>query len=359
MTSEDTTPIDVITDAFRWQAKWCTELGSPFTARVLDAIADDLSAGGPSTAVVEGFAEEPIAAALALRVAGGLATLVQTGQAKALSNYYPNGGAPAEGKGFIRTLINTVQRHQGFLKAFTQLAVQTNEVGRSACLLGGFLEISRHTEKPMHLFEIGAAAGLNLAWDHFRYRFDGQSWGSESALLTLAPQWRGGTPSLSIQPTIGSRHGCDLNPVNLHDPGFQRQAEAYIWPDQPERLERFRAAAEITRSLGIHVEKEDAVTWVAEKAKTRPENGVSVFYHSVFWQYLPFSAQNQIQKTIRTAGESATPTAPVAWLRMEPDNGKGLPYVDLTLWPGGATTRLAQCHPHGHSVLWNPQPLSP
>ena len=47
---------------------------------------------------------------------------------------------------------------------------QTNEVRRSACLIGGFLTIARESGLPLRCFEVGASAGLNQLWDRFHYR---------------------------------------------------------------------------------------------------------------------------------------------------------------------------------------------
>ncbi len=345
-------PLADIVKAFRQQALWCAELGSPFTSRVVDLIADDLERGGPSRAVVSDFIGEPLGAALPLRFAGGLVTLVQTGQEPALEKYYPpNNGRTASGT-FVRTLIDTVKRNQGFLNAFAKLTVQTNEVGRSACLLGGFLEIAKLTAAPLHLYELGASAGLNLAWDHYGYRLGDARWGDQEACVLLAPEWHGGLPALDERPQILSRHGCDLRPINLHDPGFQRQAEAYIWPDQTERLERFRAAAEVTRRLNISIERADALEWLQSHLTAPAPDGVRVFFHSIFWQYLSKDAQSAVVSAFERAGQEATNSAPLAWLRMEPDGAIGPPLVELTLWPGGQTYRLAVCHPHGRIVKW-------
>ena len=50
---------------------------------------------------------------------------------------------------------------------------QTNEVGRSAALLGGLLVLVDRFQLPVRLFEIGCSAGLNLRADHYRYRHPG------------------------------------------------------------------------------------------------------------------------------------------------------------------------------------------
>ena len=55
-----------VEDAFAKQVAWCEQLGSPFTARVLRAVARDLPPP------VRDWAGDPVADALPLRVAGEL-----------------------------------------------------------------------------------------------------------------------------------------------------------------------------------------------------------------------------------------------------------------------------------------------
>jgi hypothetical protein len=53
------------------------------------------------------------------------------------------------------------------------------------------------------------------------------------------------------------------------------------------------------------------------------------------------------------AGVAATAEAPLAWLRLEPDNGPAIRYpVTLTLWPDGGTRVLGEADPHGRWVAW-------
>ena len=47
---------------------------------------------------------------------------------------------------------------------------QTNEVLRSAALLGGFLTVAEETGLPLRCLELGSSAGLNQSWDAYGYR---------------------------------------------------------------------------------------------------------------------------------------------------------------------------------------------
>ncbi|MCB1040214.1 MAG: DUF2332 family protein, partial [Acidimicrobiales bacterium] len=75
-----------------------------------------------------------------------------------------------------------VGRHRARLAADLRSNVQTNEVGRSATLLGGFLEVGRGG-LPLRVLEVGASAGLNLRFDRYRYVAAGRSWGPAQSPL--------------------------------------------------------------------------------------------------------------------------------------------------------------------------------
>lgn len=71
--------------------------------------------------------------------------------------------------------------------------------------------------------------------------------GSEVGEGSAGPGWPSGFGSSGL-PRIVERVGLDREPVDLSDPDAVRWLEACLWPDQPERLERFRAAVEVLRA---------------------------------------------------------------------------------------------------------------
>lgn len=341
--------------SLRLQAKACTALGSPFHARLLELAADDLEAGGPTAALMAPWADADLraqmAAAVPLRLLGALHDLVLSGDDPVLAAAYPKPGkdfdpaaawAPAR-----RAMVEQADR----LAAFMDHEPQTNEVRRSVCLLGGFLTIAAQTGLPLRCFEIAASAGLNLSWDRYHYDLGGAAWGPASPVL-LPTAWSGSLPPLDAKVEVLERAACDRRPVDLTDPVLRHRLLAYVWPDQFERLERIRAAIEVALDNRVRVETADAIDWTRRTAAPRA-GAATVIYHSVFWQYMTPESQAALRQAIDEQAQTATPDAPLAWLRMEPpaDNMAAME-VRLTLWPGGEERLLAQVHPHGASVGW-------
>ena len=76
-----------------------------------------------------------------------------------------------------------------------------------------------------------------------------------------------------------------------------------------------------------------------------------MLYHSIMWQYLPTTSQDEISRTVQAAGMCSTVTAPLACLRFEPTTPDAKPELHLTLWPGEQHYRLAIARPQG--MLWS------
>jgi hypothetical protein len=338
--------------AFAKQIDWCHRLGSPFTAAVLEALVAAIEAGGTAAELLAAWPGDPVADALPLRMTGALHALVLSRADPDLAAVYPPKG-PAASDDLRRTVAAVLDRHRPFIEGFLASPPQTNEVGRSGVLLGGFLTIADETGLPLRLLEIGASAGLNTIWDRYRYRLGEAPWGDPRSPLLLAPEWRGPLPPLQAPLRVESRHACDVAPIDLDDPVQRLRLRAYVWPDQRERLARLEGAIALARAAGQTVERADAATWVGDRLAAPAAGVATVLYHSIMWQYLPAATQAAVMASLEGAGRRAAPDAPLAWLRFELVMPEKPPELHLTLWPGGRSRTLAVAQPHGASVDWS------
>ena len=157
-------------EAFRAQSRACDKLGSPFMAALLCGAAGEIGRAGSISGLLASWPGDPVADAVPLRLAAALHALVLSEAAPELAALYPGAAKGAEAAAVWRTALSAMEANRPFVEGFLASPPQTNEVGRSAVLLGGFLETARATGgKPMRLLEIGASAGLNQFWDHYRY----------------------------------------------------------------------------------------------------------------------------------------------------------------------------------------------
>lgn len=329
----------------QWQAEACRMIGSPLYAGLMEGAAMDVEAGGTTWEILRGHEDDPEFSVLGLRLLGAVNRLVLTGREPSLADAYEAGDVS---EAWTR-LLDVMGRNAAELRGSLDRPVQTNEVGRSAALLFGFLPIAAETGLPLRLLEVGASAGLNLRWDRFRYEADGFSWGPPGSPVELRFEL-GGTPPDDVPAAIeiGSRRGCDAAPIDPSTSDGQLTLLTYVWPDQRDRITRMRAALEIAAELPVSVDHEPAATW-AERMLAEPAPGeATVIYHSIMSQYLSDEERAALFAGIREAGERATAEAPLAWLRMEPADDRA--NLELTAWPGGEDRLLARVGYHGSPV---------
>jgi hypothetical protein len=336
--------------SFVKQIDWCERLGSPFTAIILRLVLADMEAVGSTADLTQGWPGDPVADALPLRMAGALHALVLTKAEPDLAGLYPPN--PIEPERLRAALHDVLQRQRAFIATFLKSPPQTNEVGRSAVLIGGFLTIARETGLPLRLLEIGASAGLNTIWDRYHYRLGEAQWGNPQSPVRLAPRWLGPPPPVDAPLRIAERRACDIAPIDPSDDFESLRLRAYVWADQRERLERLEAAILIARAAAPGVERADAAEWVEARLQERAE-GAAVLYHSIMWQYLPDVTRAAITESVRRASRGANEAAPLAWLRFEPRTPETPPELRLTLWPDGRERRLAVAQPHGADISWS------
>jgi hypothetical protein len=339
---------DLISDAFRAQVIDCRQLGSPFTAAVLQILLENIESGGGLAGAVADWQGDPRADALPIRLAGALHALVLNGSQPQLAQLYPGGGS--EDPPALRVAISRlIDQEQAHIARYLAHPPQTNETLRSAVLLGGFMTVAREFALPLRLLEIGASAGLNTIWDKYRYRLGATEVGPATSPVLLETDWQGPLPDL-VMPEILSRASCDRSPIDLQDPVQRLRLRSYVWADQRLRLARLEGAISLALATGIQVEKADAADWLARQLAQPADRAVTVIYHSVMWQYLMPTTQQRLRELMEQAGQGS----PLAWLRFEPSAASGQFELRLTRWRAGIRDErlLATAHPHGAQVRW-------
>ena len=321
--------------------------------RVADAIL-----GGPTFEkqtlidVMTGQEDKPGAGALALRLFGGVHRLVLSGNAPRLANFYPSAGGTFDEDNAWSAFVDTVSDNASYCRIALDSPPQTNEVGRSAGLLSGFLCIGGLTKLPLRLLEIGTSAGLNLRWDQFEYQLPNEDCDDGAVTLLGSPgsgvrfpaswftngtNWIARSKNQKLQdlvPIVESRSGCDLSPLDISTQDGRLMLMSYIWPEQEDRINRMKAAIEIANRYPANIACEDAASWLTEQLSQSTNGVCTVIFHSIFQQYLHGDEdRRRLFEIIRQAGGRATLNAPIAWLRMEPS--KNYDEEDRALWPGG------------------------
>ncbi len=340
-----------IAETFHRQADGSVTLGSPFMALVCRLLADRLEANSLFARRIGGWKGNPKDDGLALRAAGGLHALARSGRCPALSAAYPPHTADPDT--VWAGVIAAIEREDVFLSAYLDGPPQTNEVARSNAILGGCLFVAETTGLPLELFEIGSSAGLNLAFDRYRYDLGVGRWGSPDAPVQIASRWEGDAPSLTTPLTIGARAGCDVKPLDPRSPSDRDRLLSYVWPDQFERLARIEAALAFAAQSELRVERADAAEWLEKRLAVDGATGrTRVVFHSAVWDYLNAGTKERLKTTIRNAGAGATAGAPIAWLSIEPDDIDGSAAIRATIWPPGTTHNLGRADHHGRWTRW-------
>ena len=338
--------------AFELQVEWCRKLDANFTGDVVDTLAGQLRSKGPLAELLPDWPGDPTADAVPLRLCGALRALALAGNLP-LAGLYPPAARTLDREALVRELNAALGSSRLFLERMLKQPPQTNEIGRSAVLLGGFAEVAQSTRLPLALLEIGASAGLNLHWDRYRFELGDFRWGDPLSPVRIRSHWRGSLPHLPQAIRVASRAGCDKAPLDPRSEADRRNLLAYVWPEQLDRVARLSAALDLAQANDFAVDRADAVAWLSRHLTQRSPGETTVVYHSIVWQYLDEDTQHALRSAINHAGRAATDDAPLAWLAFEL-GAEGQPPT-LTLWPGGSRRLLARAHPHGAWVEWFPQ----
>jgi hypothetical protein len=328
-------------------------------AELLGRLADDLESGGPTQRVLRGHEEDPGPSGLALRLAGSTHRLVLEGAAPELAPFYPSAGGTWSAGG-VDAVLEFLDRRPDDVRPLLDQPPQTNEVGRSAALLGGLLRsLDRQglpvRPLPIRLFEIGASGGLNLHADRFRYADDsGRGWGDPHSRVLLDGAWQGAPLALDLDVVVAERGGCDVSPVDVTTEDGRLTLMSYLWPDMSARIARLSGAIELARLEPVRVERAEAASYV-EGLELR-DGHLTVVWHSVMWQYVPRDQQARVTDRLAQLGATATDDRPLLHLFAEPTRRAAEDrhrfWVVAESWPGGGRRFLGQMAPHGLPVTW-------
>ncbi len=347
-----------IREHFSSQADACRRFGSSFTGRLCDLLADRLSHETRPGARTLAWPGDPGADGLALRLAGALHALVLTGQDAGLTSIYPpDGKVPLDDDDVWRVVENALRAHGDFIDGWLDSPPQTNEVARAAMILPALAQLAARFDLPLALYEIGASAGLTLQLMQFHYDFSGVRIGDAGSPVQLCPDIRTPPPLTKILPAVVSRRGCDLNPLDATCEVDAMRLRSYVWADQRPRHDRLNGAIELYANNPPVMEQKDAALWVARELDARPDNAISVFYHTIVWQYLPSDVKSMIEKSLADVGAKSSPGAPLAFLGMEGYGNPDHAILELTAWSGDAATdgrkvKLAHVDYHGRWIDW-------
>ena len=329
-------PREFLSSRLRRQAAQCSAWGSPFYGTLLGSAAGDLEAGGPAWELLQDLTEPSRSPVIALRLLGAVHRLVLTGMLPELSRHYPSTGGDGDATAAWPPFRRALAEHRDALHALVERGCQTNEVGRSAALIGGFLEVAHRTGLPLRILEIGASAGLNLAWDRYRYESEDGSWGDPASPVRFTRSFEV-PPPLNRRATVAERKGCDLSPIDPTSDDGALTLRSLIWADQPARMALLDGAIEVASRWRVEVERANAADFLERELSTAPGDVATVVFHSIFMLY--------VAEADRVRIESAIARAQVFELAFEPAE----PRFEIRLNGQLLGTSL----PHGTGVRWN------
>jgi hypothetical protein len=323
---------------------------SPLYVSLFKAAAIDVRAGGPTWTLLEDHSTgdnwdlHP-----GLKLFGAVHHLVLEGRAPELEPFYASVGDREGPDGAWPIFRSVLESEADAIRALLPRPIQTNEVGRCAALVGGFLEVAR-SGLPLRILEIGSSAGLNLRWDRYRYEARGATWGPEDSPVRLCSYNTQQLPPFDIDAEVVERRGCDPHPIDPRSEDGRLTLRSFVWPDQVHRHRLLHGALEVAAREPAEIDRADATEWLPAQLAEPSRGSATVVFHSIVMQYLSTQDRDEVRRTIEGAGASATQDAPLAWLRMEPAGPHA--NVELTIWPGGEDRLVARSGYHGDPVEW-------
>jgi hypothetical protein len=321
----------------------------PMYARVCEAIAADPALSGL-------LLHAPSGQRLPVLLLAALHDLVLRHPDVELAPWYPSVGGIADHDGdLLRALRQTVDTHAPeLLDVLRHRRVQTNEVNRCVAWRMALQLLCRDDERPLHLVELGASAGLNLGLERHLVDVHGAerhgpdatlSMGPADAAVRLSTRLRDGDwPALRAAaaaplPPVATRVGIDAAPLDPADPDDARWLTACVWPEQHERLARLRAALADAAAWPAPVLRGDLVDALDELTSDVDRDRHVVVLSSWALVYVPTARRQDVcDRLAELARATAGRSTRVTLLSFEADHV--LPWVAAPAPPGHGSAEL-------------------
>jgi hypothetical protein len=238
---------------------------------------------------------------------GSVHYLLMNHSSHTLRNYYPS--IVQTPLPFIESFPHfkefCLQNKQHLTHLLQTKLVQTNEVNRCAYLYPAFCYIYEKVKKPLALIEIGTSAGLQLAWDRYRYQYNQlkETYGNASSKVMISSEVKGHQlPNLhSAPPPISSRTGYDLHINSEEDHPWLL---ALIWPEHSERRDLFTSASKMLKEVDIDYFEGDGVELLPHQIRKIPESDAVCIFHTHVANQIPEVSKRQLQKQVKELGKN-------------------------------------------------------
>lgn len=272
----------------------------------------------------------------------GVQYLMMRGEGPELARHFPNFESfDPEASGLVPRFREFVIRHEEELVEIGRTRyTQTNECRRCVALLPAIWMLGAVR---CHLVDLGTSAGLNLALDRFRYRWNGTEWGPESPVL-LETENRGREIDFHDLEIL-SRTGLDLNPIDATDPDARLWLEALIWPEHEQRRRRLQAALRLAATVELDLIPGDALETLGPVLEGLPRGEPAVVMHSFALNQFTPEQRMRVSEVIDDA-RSRRPVGRVSFEALGAHAGSSVVRID----DGSGMAEVARAHHHGEWV---------
>ena len=232
--------------------------------------------------------------------------------------------------------------------------VQTNEVQRCACLLPAFELVARESlGRPLSIVDIGASAGLNLLWDKYGYDYgSGRKYGDVNSPVQIMCSIRGDRkpPIPEILPSVESRVGIDLNPIDVSDPEEMLWLRSLLWPEHTKRAELLQQAIGLAKQDPPPVIRGDVFEVLPNALSELPGDSMFCLFHSHTVYQFSQELRNRLSSQIAELSTKRN----LFEISFEWWRGKDQPLLELSRFHDGRREEelLAYCSPHGDWLQW-------